>query len=500
MRPGVHIPTANEAERLAQEIRSHVPPGGRVVFISGNFNVVHPGHVRLLQFGAQCGDFLVVGVLNTPHRSVTVPGPMRLEGVQALSCVDYACLLDMPLEQFLLSLQPEVIVKGKEHETLHNPESQLAESYGGKLLFGSGEVRFSSFDLIEREYRSSTFSTIMKPMDFPMRHGFSVGRLKDYIQKFTGLRVCVVGDLIVDEYITCDPLGMSQEDPSIVVTPIERKQFVGGAGIVAAHARGLGAEVSFFTVAGSDHIADFASQTLAEYGVESAVIRDDSRPTTLKQRYRAAGKTLLRVSELRQHPILPELSARILDAVSSQLSRADLLIFSDFNYGCLPQSLVDAILIQARRHGVLVFADSQASSQMSDVSRFRDTTLLTPTEREARLAMRDGESGLVALADALQNKASARHLFITLGAEGMLVCPERSEIWAPDRLPALNTAPKDPAGAGDSLLTCAALSLCVGATIWEASYLGALAAACQVSRVGNSPLEVDELIREIDWP
>ena len=66
------------------------------------------------------------------------------------------------------------------------------------------------------------------------------------------MKVCIVGDLIVDEYITCNPLGMSQEDPTIVVTPVEEEQFLGGAGIVAAHAVGLGASVDFFSVVGSD--------------------------------------------------------------------------------------------------------------------------------------------------------------------------------------------------------------------------------------------------------
>ena len=54
----------------------------------------------------------------------------------------------------------------------------------------------------------------------------------------------IIGDLIIDEYINCDPLGMSQEDPTLVVTPVESKKFIGGAGIVASHAASLGAKTS----------------------------------------------------------------------------------------------------------------------------------------------------------------------------------------------------------------------------------------------------------------
>ena len=68
-----------------------------------------------------------------------------------------------------------------------------------------------------------------------------------------------------------------------------------------------------------------------------------------------------------------------------------------------------------------------------------------------------------------------------------------------DQLPAFNKAPKDPAGAGDSLLMCSALSLAAGADIWKSAYLGSVAAACQVGRVGNSPLSAEELITELNY-
>ena len=78
--------------------------------------------------------------------------------------------------------------------------------------------------------------------------------------------------------------------------------------------------------------------------------------------------------------------------------------------------------------------------------------------------------------------------------EGILIHAEtnKKEKWLTDRLPALNTSPKDVAGAGDSLLTCASMAMAVGADIWQSCYLGSLAAACQVGRLGNVPLSVDE--------
>src|SRR5262249_2514383 len=160
-------------------------------------------------------------------------------------------------ECFIAKLQPQVVVKGKEHETADNPERSVLETYGGKLLFGSGEVRFSSLNLLQREYFELNLSTISIPQDYPLRPNFTPSDLKHALHKIQGLRALVIGDLIIDEYINCDPLGMSQEDPTIVLTPIESKTFVGGAGIVAAHARGLGAEVEFLTVTGADEAAEY---------------------------------------------------------------------------------------------------------------------------------------------------------------------------------------------------------------------------------------------------
>ena len=481
------------------EIHAIAGRGARIVFVWGNFNVVHPGHLRLLNFAAECGDFLAVGVTDDSQPATLVPETLRLEGVRGVGTVDYAFTLHVPPEDFIAALRPDVVVKGKEHEQRFNPEQEVLDRYGGKLLFSSGEVRFSSLDLLRRELLESNLSTIRKPHDFPERHGFNYAKLAAYVRQFSALKVVVVGDLIVDEYITCDALGMSQEDPTIVVTPIQRDLFVGGAGIVAAHARGLGASVDYFGIVGDDDAAVYAKKTLAGYGAGVQLLVDESRPTTLKQRYRANGKTLLRVSHLRQHEIGQELIENLVEQMLPVLENADLLVFSDFNYGGLPQLLVDQLMAICAQSGVMAVADSQSSSQIGDISRFQGMQLITPTEHEARLALRDSSSGLAVLASSLLCKAKAGNVLLKMGSEGLLIhAPSNpSNGLTTDQLPAFNSAPKDVSGAGDSLLTCASMALAVGANIWECAYLGSVAAACQISRVGNSPLSASEIIREL---
>lgn len=479
-------------------IRAKCPRGAQIVFVSGKFEIIHAGHLRLLNFAAECGTFLVVGVTADSFDVSVVPESLRLEGMSGISAVNHAFILRIPPEEFVAQLRPRFVVKGKEHESEDNPEQAAVNAYGGKLLFSSGDARFSSLDLLQREINRAKISNISKPKDYPRRHGFGIAELSGIVDAFTNLRVVVVGDLIIDEYVTCEALGMSREDPTLVVTPLKSDRFIGGAGIVAAHARGLGAEVTYFGVVGKDEPAEFAATMLKEYGVNYSFLVDETRPTTFKQRFRTDNKTLLRLSHLRQHDIGTDLIEEFLRMLKPACEMADLVIFSDFNYGMLPQSLVDRLSQFCAERDIVVVADSQASSQMADVSRFKGMKLLTPTEHEARLAVRDSRSGLRILAEKVQEAAQAELLIITLGADGVFVhVPNLAGSYKTDQLPAFNSAPKDVAGAGDCLLICTSMALVTGANVWRAAYLGSLAAACQVDRIGNSPLTAAELIREL---
>lgn len=489
-----------DAIAIVEQIKSILPKGRkkRVAFVSGNFNVVHPGHLRLLNFASECSDILVVGINDDTTNAALIPQQLRLEGIKAISCVNFAFILPVAAEKFIECLKPDIVVKGSEHEDRYNSEQAAVDSYGGKLLFSSGETRFSSIDLLRRELQEVIFSTIKKPVDYLKRHSITVEKLINIANRFSDLSVLVLGDLIIDEYVTCDPLGISREETTIVVTPIKKDLFLGGAGIVAAHAKSLGANVSYFSVVGDDETAVFAEQMLQRYGVESYLIKDASRPTTLKQRYRADGKSLLRVSHLRHHHISNELATRLYNQLADAIKNTDIVIFSDFNYGCLPQHLVDDVIKLCNMHDVPMIADSQSSSQIGDISRFNGMLLITPTEYEARLAVRDHASGLSVLAESLRAKANAQHIFITLGAEGLLAYSPDSEPkgLVMDQLPAFNTMPKDVSGGGDCLLVTSSLALAAGASIWESAYLGSVAAACHVGRIGNLPLSINEVIQE----
>ncbi len=480
----------SEMIQKIKELRAKNPKL-RVSFVSGYFRIIHIGHIRLLRFAKETSDILVVGVLPEKDESISeAQYHDRLEAIQAVVSVDYAEIIN-DFEDFLEGLQPDFVIKGKEHEGRNNIEQKIVDSYGGLLLFTSGVFGIPPSDAL------SLFKPDVLPLAYPqefcLRHNILSEHLLKIVHAFSSIKVAIVGDTIVDEYINCEPLGMSQEDPTIVVSPIQSKKFLGGAGIVAAHAASLGAEVCFFSVCGEDETATFSKEKLTEYGVESFLFADKSRPTSLKQRFRCKGKTLLRVSSLRQHAISHELAQSMLNKIEECLEDADLLIFSDFNYGCLPQFFVEELITKAKAKNIIMSADSQSSSQVGDVSRFTDTLLLTPTEREARLAVKDFESGLVVLANKLMEKARAKNVVITLGESGSLVQADST-----DQVPALNTGAIDSAGAGDSFLISTSLALAAGANIWQATSIGSIAAAIQVSREGNIPISKEAVIKQVE--
>ena len=474
----------------------------KIIFVSGHFNILHTGHIRLLQFAKELGDFLLVGIESDKiaGEAAHINEQYRLEGVKLNNLVDEVILIDEPIIDFVKRQKPDIIVKGKEHELSFNPEKAILDEYGGKLVFSSGETIFSSLELIKKEYELTQNNIGIKlPIEYLNRHQINKSNLINLLNKFANLNICVIGDLIIDEYISCQALGMSQEDPTIVISPIDSRKFIGGAGIVAAHAAGLGAKVNFISVVGNDNISEYAKEKLAQYGVNFHLEIDNNRPTTLKQRYRCSNKTMLRVSHLHQNAISIELQESIYSNILKIINKINVLVFSDFNYGCLPQTLVDKIVSLANSHNVFLAADSQSSSQIGDIARFKKMNLITPTEIEARISTRNKEDGLIIMAEKLKNISGTKSILLKLGENGLLVHTsiDNQTEWQTDKIDALNPLPKDVSGAGDSLLIASAMATACGANIWESAVLGSLAAAIQVGRVGNIPLQLNELKEQI---
>jgi len=475
----------------------------KTVLVQGNFEILHPGHIRLLNFAKSCGSKLIVAV-NTdsamPYKS-RVSESHRLEMVKSLDCVDEAFLTDDSSSDVILFHTPDIVVKGKEFEEQTNPELSALQSYGGKLIFGSGEFESNAEQFIRRTTPVKNNFDFKEVKEFISRHRIQQSGIYSTLDKMQKLNVLVIGEVIVDEYVQGTAVGLSQEDPTIVMTPNKTDTFLGGAAITAGHIKAIGAgRVNLISVLGEDKAASYVKEHIDSYKLDACLYTDNSRPTPLKTRYRAGSKTLLRVNNVRQHKISLELQANILSKITSLISELDLVVFSDFNYGLLPQTLVENITKLCENNRVKVVADSQTSSQVGDISRYQNMDLITPTEREVRVALNNPDDGLIILAQKLAKKSEAKNIVITLAEEGLLIHLPSSDFssWENDKLPAINKHALDPAGAGDCFLAASSLALCTDASIWEACYLGSLAAACQVGSVGNTPLSRNTLEKAIN--
>ncbi len=473
----------------------------KVVFVSGNFNVLHPGHTRLLRFAKKCGDFLIVGVEsdNLLDNLTHVHEDTRLEVVSANNWVDKSFIIRGSVQEAIEKIKPDIVVKGKEHQYKFNIEEKIIKKIGAKLIFSSGETTFSSIDLLSNNLAENQ-NISFKAHDFLKRHLLDKNKLKKIIGNFKDISTCVIGDLIIDEYITCDAVGLSQEEPTLVVKPVDTKKFIGGAGIVALHSSCLGSRTNFLSISGNDDLYKFAIDEFKKKKVNYFIECDESRPTTLKKRFRSGGKSLLRVNYLHQDIISKKIQKKILDKFKKISNDLDLLIFSDFSYGCLPKDLINEIIDLAKKNKIIIASDSQSSSQVGDIIKFKNSDLICVTEREARMAVKNFDDGLVILLDELRELAKPKNIILKLGQEGALVQSEDqiNQNWIVDKIISQNTNPLDVAGAGDSMLISSALSLASGANIWEASVIGSIAASIQISRIGNVPIKHTELIKYVN--
>lgn len=466
------------------------------VFISGIFNVLHPGHIRLFKFASELADEVVVGL---QMKSQTDPDMLeddeRFQALSSVSLLDNILLVH-DLEAVLKSLKPDLVLKGSEFKRRHNIEEDILKQWGGKLVFSSGESQFNSEKFIHRNgyINEAYFPTAYK--SFLARHHIDRTHIDQALEKISDTRVAVIGDIILDEYIDCDPVGLSREDPTIVVTPTDANLFVGGAAIVAQHTRTLGAKVDFYSIAGADDSAQWLEKQMSLHGVDSYIYQDESRPTTVKRRYRTQNKTLLRVNEYRSHTLASHIQQQLIADFENNISDYDLVIFSDFSYGLLTEEVINALQDIAKHNGVQMVADSQTSSQRGDLSKFNNLMLVTPTELEARLAVdnHDNDIGLAVIIEQLAEELNSENVIITLGADGALMLdfsdPRKPRL---DSLPALNKNPVDVSGAGDLLLVTTSLLKQTGCDLWHASVMGMVASAIHVSQVGNKPIDLHKV-------
>lgn len=498
------------APDLLAQVREQLRRDGKVVVqCHGCFDIVHPGHVRYLSFAKEQGDVLIVSVTGDKDVGKGVDRPyidetLRAENLAALEFVDYVCVDHHDWAGPVLELlKPDIYVKGKEYEHKADArflrEKNLIEAQGGKVIFSSGDVVFSSTAIIN-EFRDRFRLEQDQLRSFAWRNQITRDALDAVIRRFADLRVLVIGDAILDRYVHAEALGIAAETPVISVTPVSEETYVGAGGLVAAQVAALGARPTFLTALGEGpSSADFEAR-LAGHGVEMIVLREDERPLFVKTRYLVDEKKVFKVDSGHYAPLSSTATERMESVLGERLGDFDGVIIIDFGYGLFPAEMVSAIASLTKKAGKPYYVDV-SSSRYANILRFQNPRLATPTEQELRFAFADAEAGLSNLASRYYAESGAEKLVLTMGKRGVLLferAPKPGERLPTDFLPSMAGVAIDTIGAGDVFLSALVLTDLADASTAAGAYLGTCLAAIHLSRLGNDPVGGGELHELLD--
>ena len=475
------------------------------VLCFGHFNTIHPGHVRYFRTANQYDGELIVAIdgdsqISEGERNGIFPEIDRAYAVAALDMIDHVVILDTgPLIDLVKLIKPATLVLGKEFERVcpSNVSQAVKEVglYEGAVVFDAGETHYANAQLFHsnlsdlEEARWHAFQSARKAQGVKMNDVFST------LSQSTSTRILVIGDTIVDRYVACDPVGMSNEAPVVVVKELEAQDYIGGASIVAAHVAALGVQCTYLSVTGNDNRAEFVSSSLIDFGVDAQLLIDASRPTTFKIRYMVDNQKLFRVSRLKEHSVSTELENQLIKKITEMVPTLDGILVSDFVYGVVTPRIIDFLLTVSCEHCIPLFGDLQCSSQVGSITKFQDFHLICPTEREARIALSNRDDGVEYVANLLLEHTRSTNMALKLGAEGFIAYSgeDKGELLQRQHFPALTVNPIDVAGAGDALLAAMSVGLTQGLSTMQASALACCVSAIAVQTVGNRPVQLDQV-------
>ena len=324
--------------------------------------------------------------------------------------------------------------------------------------------------------------------------GLELDRLRERVARFAGRRIAVLGDLMLDRYLWGRVERISPEAPVPVVEVERESSTLGGAGNVAENLAALGAKPVLVGLVGADAVASQLLDELGARGVDaSPVVRDGARPTTVKTRLMAQAQQVVRFDHESRAPISGDALTRLLAGLESVLDGCEGLIVSDYGKGVVIPATLDVALPLARKRGIAVSVDPKESH----IDSYRGVTLLTPNQHEAGYVqgqrVRD-ERSLMEVGWGLQKRLDANAVLVTRGAEGMSLF-ERGGRYT--HLPTVAREVYDVTGAGDTVVSVAALALAAGADFPEACALANHAAGVVIREVGTASCSPEQLLASL---
>lgn len=310
------------------------------------------------------------------------------------------------------------------------------------------------------------------------------------LKRFSGCRLMVLGDVVLDRYWWGEATRLSPEAPVPVVLARRSTTRPGGAANVAANLAALGAGVDLFGVIGVDSGAVELRETLRECGIGSEFLFEEpGRPTTTKTRVIALHQQVVRVDHEDTGQVSAACASLTLQRATERLTSVDAVVISDYAKGFLSPEMLSRVIAMAVERGKPVFVDPKGA----DFSRYLGCTLLKPNRTELSLLTRlpaHSHAETIAAGTDLAGRMPGTQILVTEGQEGMTLFETSAD---PEHVAGLPRQVFDVTGAGDTVLATLALSICAGASRLQAMRLAIHAAAIAIGRIGTATVSRDDL-------
>ena len=324
-------------------------------------------------------------------------------------------------------------------------------------------------------------------------------RLTAIVRKFPQSKVVVVGDLVADQFLYGEISRVSREAPVLILRYEKTETTPGGAANCACNLAALDANACIIGVVGEDEAGRALVEELLSANVErGGIVSSSSVRTTTKVRVLAGQihstrQQVLRIDYEGQPLTDDDLRQRLRSRMLEEVSNADAVIISDYNYGLADAEMIEAIREATRERNVPVLVDSRFG-----LRRFTGFTSATPNEDEVEQVLARHFKDVAELeseAEAMREQLNYRSLLITRGSRGMLLLEEGVEPLHIEAVGAREAV--DVTGAGDTVIATFALALASGATFADAAHLANHAGGLVVMKRGTATINRQELLSSV---
>jgi len=467
--------------------------GRRIVQCHGVFDLLHPGHIRHLQAARAQGDVLVVTV--TADRFVN-KGPgrpvfnqhLRCETLAAIACVDYVAINDAPdAVDLIKTVRADVYAKGVDYVRAENDptgmigeEERAIRSLGGHIHF-TDEIAFSSSQLINTHLDIFPPETESWLRSFRTRH--SLDEILGHFEAANKLRVLVIGEAIIDEYLFCEGLGKATKDPILAARFLSRESHAGGALAVANHISAMVGEVGLVTRLGElDPAEDFIRRHLAATVTPFFQV-SSNMPTIRKQRFvdSHTGARMIELYVMEDVDPTPGDIAVLTRTISRLTPDYDVVVVVDYGHGMMSPPAIEATIRSARFLAVNTQANA-GNHGFNTVSQYRRADYVCLAQREVELEIRTRRADLPTQAGLLASRIDCKRFTMTRGYYGSVHFDRDGEVV---EVPAFAVKVTDRIGGGDAVLAVTSPLVAVGAPWDIVGFVGNLAGAQMVTELGN---------------